>query len=643
VVVVAGLAGAADDVGPAHGDADGGRGRPASSLGIDGDAVVAIERGGARFVWPDLDAPCYADPAAAVERLALKGWRQGGMTPDAPATHTSPAGRYLAADVTYLRTLMGQMAPLDAVAAYDRALRADPDFADAPRALVMIGFASLRLGLAPEADTAFRRAFERDPHGRYARVAQLGRAAALRERHRWDEARTALASLAEPPAGLRCEVLAERAALARATGRHDEAAPIDVRIAAECPAFDALPATAVVRVESLLALGRRAEARALLASPVEALDVEARADQMLRAGELAREDGDLVAARAAFERALGLRVGPGQRTSLRARIARLDALVSLDRGLAALEALAMGAPSAGVRADVVGVAAETLADAGRYDDALARLAVPDDATPAESDATLARADALLARWFARLEATHDVAGIVTLYAKHRTVIDTHADGATARRIADALARMALPEAALRLLRLRDRGDDPTHGLAVVRAALEAGEPVLARDALARLAPDDLAPPLRAERARLAAAVAAASGRLEAVADDAALAADAPLARRVARAWMERGDAAMARGARDEAAAAYDRGRVMAPDAADRAAAAAALTAARAEVTPAARDELAAVDDPVVRRALALVDATSRFGATVTPQSGGDAATVRSKRSDREGRGGGDGR
>src|SRR5262245_7444925 len=78
VVVVAGLAGAADEVGPAHEDADGGRGRPASSLGIDprripNDAVVALERGGARFVWPDLDAACYADPAAAVERLALKG------------------------------------------------------------------------------------------------------------------------------------------------------------------------------------------------------------------------------------------------------------------------------------------------------------------------------------------------------------------------------------------------------------------------------------------------------------------------------------------------------------------------------------------------------------------------------------------
>jgi hypothetical protein len=189
----------------------------------------------------DLDAPCYADPAAAVERLALKGWRQGGMTPDAPANHTSPAGRYLAADVTYLRTLMGQMTPLDAVSAYDRALRAAPDFADAPRALVMIGFASLRIGLAPEADTAFRRALDREPHGRYARVAQLGRAAALRERRRWDEARTALAALADPvPAGsvARCSSSARRSR-ARPAGttkrrRTTRASPPTVRRSTPC-------------------------------------------------------------------------------------------------------------------------------------------------------------------------------------------------------------------------------------------------------------------------------------------------------------------------------------------------------------------------------------------------------------------------
>ena len=50
-------------------------------------------------------------------------------------------------------------------------------------------------------------------------------------------------------------------------------------------------------------------------------------------------------------------------------------------------------------------------------------------------------------------------------------------------------------------------------------------------------------------------------------------------------------------------------------------------------------EQAAQDDPVVRRALALVDATSRFGVNVAPQAAGDAG-ARAMGSDRDGRGGG---
>jgi hypothetical protein len=235
---------------------------------------------------------------------------------------------------------------------------------------------------------------------------------------------------------------------------------------------------------------------------------------------------------------------------------------------------------------------------------------------------LARGDALLARWFERLAATDDAAGIVTLYAKHRTVIDTHAGGATARRIADALDRMALPEAALRLLRLRDRGDDPAHTMAVGRAALRAGEPALARDALSRVPADGLAPALRIERARLAAAVAAASGHPEEV-DAAVLAGDASLATQVARAWLTRGDDAAERAAWDEAAVAYDRARAITPNAGDRAAAAAALAAVRPDGTPPATgDALASVDDPVVRRALALVEATRRYGVEPAAKRGG---------------------
>ncbi len=50
------------------------------------------------------------------------------------------------------------------------------------------------------------------------------------------------------------------------------------------------------RVDSLVAVGRRGEARAVLAR-IDAPDVETRATALARAAELAREDGDLDGAR----------------------------------------------------------------------------------------------------------------------------------------------------------------------------------------------------------------------------------------------------------------------------------------------------------------------------------------------------------
>ena len=538
--------------GPSYAGAGGGRGQEAPSLGTaTREVAITLERG-APFVWPDLDAPCYADPAAAVELLALKGWRKGGMTPDAPANHTSAAGRYLAADVTYLRTLMGQMEPLDAVTAYDRALRDAPSFSDAPRALVMIGFASLRLGLAPEADTAFGRALAEQPGGRYAPVARIGRATALRLRRRFAEARAVLAEIAEPPPrALRCDVLFERAALARATGRHTDAVGLDESLARDCPRFDVLPTTVLERVDSLLAVGRRDDARALLGRGVADLDVGSQATLLVRAAELAREDGDLVTTRNLLERALGMRIGPAARTGIQARLTRLDGLVSPERAVASLEALAANAPTSAARADVVGLIAETLADAGRYEDALARLTVPDGATADDQEAVLEHRSLVLGRWIERLDAGDDPAGIVTVYARHRTAVDTHASAATARRVATALARMRLSGPALRVLRLRDHGDDPAHTIALAGAALDAGDPALARDTLARLTVE-LPAALSADRGRVIARLAVVDGHPGPVASEQVGALDT--------------------------------------------------------------EELAAIDDPVIRRAVTIVAETRRLGA-----------------------------
>jgi len=220
--------------------------------------------------------------------------------------------------------------------------------------------------------------------------------------------------------------------------------------------------------------------------------------------------------------------------------------------VASLEALAATAPTSAARADVVGLIAETLADAGRYEDALVRLIVPDGATTADQAAVLEHRSLVLARWIERLDAGDDPAGIVTVYARHRTTVDTHADGPTARRVASALARMRLPGPALRVLRLRDHDDDPVHVLALAGAALDAGEPMLARDTLARLATVELPAALVADRARLTARLAVVDGRPERVTSD--------------------------------------------------------------QVGPLDTEGLAAIDDPVIRRAVAIVGETRRLGA-----------------------------
>jgi tetratricopeptide (TPR) repeat protein len=654
VVVVAGWSvGAADDVeGPSHTDAGTGRGQEAPSLGIElrrvdpsarpdgeapdaaairadtpvapgpGDRVLAIsiERGGARFVWPDLDAPCYADPAAAVERLALKGWRKGGMTPDAPANHVSPAGRYLAADVSYLRTLMGQMEPLDAIASYDRALRGAPDFADAPRALAMIGFASLRLGLAPEADTAFTRVVHEHPQSRYATIALVGRAMALRARRRADEARAVLASLPHPvPEGLRCDVMVERAALARTAGAHAEAIALDETLARECPRVTAALVPIGERADSLVAAARRVDARALLEREGDTLEVEARATALVRAADLAREDGDVAAARRALERVLGSRIGAATRLRVQAELARVDAAGDAERAIARLEALAASAPTASLRVDLVAVLAETLADTGRFEDALARLRQP-DARSTDDAVALAHADAVLARWIAKLDGRGDAVGIVVVYARHRTPLDTRASSATVRAVAHALVGTGLADAAVRVLRLRRPADEPAYALALADAALGAGDLGLARETLASLRDVALGQALGAERAHVVARLEAADGHPERVAVEPPP--DAALAGTLAAAWTARGDAAVAGEACDAAAIAYERATALAPDAATRLLATARLVDLGARCgrpsSDATAGRLGALDDPVVRRATALVAATRAFGTTVAP-------------------------
>ncbi|MGH7896069.1 MAG: tetratricopeptide repeat protein, partial [Candidatus Binatia bacterium] len=377
------------------------------------EAALAVERG-ARFAWPNLDAPYYEDPSAAAERLALKSWRQGTLALPVPAPHGTPAALYLAADVTYLRTLLGLDEPLAAPRAYERALRTAPTFPDAARALVMLGLANLRLGFAPEADLAFARLVREQPESPYAPVATVGRSAALRVRRRFDEARAVLAPLAEhPPARLACDVLTERAALARATGAHEAAVVLDDATVRDCPRSVELASVIEGRAKSLLAVGRRAEARAVLAQGSGGLDPDVQARLLIRAADQAREDGDLEAARDALDRVIGLRVSAPMRITAQAHLARLDGLVGPDRAVEGLEHLAASVPAPALRAEVLGQAAETLADAGRFEVALVRLARASVGDGSGTGHLEPHRDAILARWIAHLAGTDDAIGIAT--------------------------------------------------------------------------------------------------------------------------------------------------------------------------------------------------------------------------------------
>src|SRR5262249_10536966 len=155
----------------------------------------------------------------------------------------------------------------------------------------------------------------------------------------------------------------------------------------------------------------------------------------------------------------------------------------------------------------------------------------------------------------------------------------------------------------------DPGDDPAYALAVASAALDARALAVARESLARVDADrsrDLAP----ERARVAARLEALDGHPERVAGDAA-ATDPAVAHDLAVAWTARGDAASAREAGDAARDASARAAALAGDSPVGLAASAGLVATAG---PSEATRLAAVDDPVLRRAVDLLGATRAVGA-----------------------------
>jgi tetratricopeptide (TPR) repeat protein len=511
---------------------------PAAEPAADAAGVVTVN--GHPFVWPSLDAPEYADAADAL-REGVRRWRDGAPPARAPLPEAStPAARYLVADLVFLDATLARRTFFDAAAAYERALRDAPDFPDAPRAYFVLGQANLALEFGPEATAAFQQLERRFPTHPLALEARLGRAAALRLRHRPAEARALVADIARRTTGaVHCRALREQALNAETPVA---ATTLFRTLATACPAEATAPDTLAAHAEALVREGNRDAARALLAAPRPPARADAEARLTLLAASL---EPDPQAARAAYERLLGIDLPPGLALEARMRLALLDGADDPAHAAAALVTLAATRGPMALRALILGEAAEMYARAGRWDDALAvldRAAArgPDGAAQANG-----RRGEIVGRWIASLAARGDVAGVATVYAAHRATV--HELGSVDDRlgVARALGRLGLHAEAAELLALTTTQTRSAEAaLALGEEALAAGDLAAARGAAARLAESPLDAPLAARHAALAARLALAAGDVAAAADAAGRTDDLGARAAVASALLDEPDGAV---------------------------------------------------------------------------------------------------
>lgn len=538
--------------------------------------------GGAPFLWPVLDDPAYAEAAASPLRQALEAWRQGTRPQGPLSAPASPAERYLAADLAYLRAVDGAGDLLAARAAYEEALRAAPDFPDAPRAELMLGLTNLALGFGPEAGAAFRRLVERHAESPLVPLARVGGAAALRLMHRPEQALRALEPVVSgATGGVLCEARVEQAADASALGRAAEAAQAFRSAVALCP--ELLTRRGILRAyaKALADGGARAEARRLLAGPHPPLGAEEEARLGLLAGTLALADKDEAGARALWRAvATGGSTPAAERTEAETRLAELDATRNPGAAAAALVRLADGATAVPARIDALVAAARASAAAGSAEEAMALLDRASHLGPEGAAKAAAARSALVSRWLADADARGDAEGVATLYATYATTIEAQASAEDRLRVARALGMLGLHAPARRLLEgIRERTPEVT--VALAEEALAAGDLAAAGAAAAKIG-GDADPAIVARARRVAVRVALAAGDANVAAD--ALPPDDPLLRaEVAEALLARPEGA----ARARA--------VLAPALAEGAAPAAAVLLAAGDAAAAAGDWAAAAD------------------------------------------------
>ncbi len=562
---------------------------------------------GVQLLPPALDTPLYADDASASLRDTLARWQTTGALPDAPTAGmpASAAAAHLAADALCVRAAMGQDDPLAAMAAYERAARDFPDFADAPRAQLMAGMVSVWLELGPEASSAFGLFLDRFPSHALAPYARVGQATALRIRHRQKEAARALAAVMPSATGdVRCEAQLEEARQARDAATPERTALLFRTLAAQCPHTLTMPSALRDYAAALAAAGARGDARAVLAAPRSPRGIDEEGALDLLAGTLAQEDGDLNAARIAFERVLGRRSSKKLVSEAEMRLALLD---GPRRALDRIEQLAAEPGTPAVRAGLLVEAARTEVQAERFQQALALLDRATQIDPSIERRADAERAAVFRAWVEKLSAASDWSGVAVVYAAWSTPIRRLATPDDRLVIAGAFERLGLPAVAADLMQVGVTGGDPAARIAYAETALRAGDTPGARAAVVKIEPRKLDVALAARLGRVRARIALADGDLAGAEAGLSAYPDAALADEVARAEIEAGNTATASGAWDEAIAMYRRvlgGMASGPSRTTAAAALARVALARGDAALAAvaLDEVAATGSPLTRRA-----------------------------------------
>lgn len=605
-------------------------------------AVLTVN--GVVIAWPDLAAPEYADPEAEPYRVALERWRDG-IAPSGPTLVDphDPGAMYLAADLTTLRAAVGLEDTLSALGAYERALRVVPEFPDAIRAQLMVGYLNLQLGFAPEATAAFNLTVKNGGAGPLVLYAKLGLATALRMRHRPEEARKALNDVLPTAQGdVLCHARLEEARIASAAGQVAPAADLYRRLASSCPGVLGVPGALGDYAEAIAAAGGVDEARRFLAQEREARAPDEEASLDLLAGRLAAQAGDLEGARAAYARVTRMTGVQSAKLEAQMQLALLDNRGNPDRAAAALAPLTEKPAPIALRATVLSEAADATARAGKLAEALAMLDKTATLGPeAEEQADRRRAE-LLGRLLAQAVENHDAAGVATIYAAYATQVDALAPAADRLTIADALGRFGLHDAAAQLLAQGPDAARPALAIARAEALLAAGEPAAARSAALALLARNPQPDVAARAQRVAVEAALAAGDLDGAVAQVGKGGDPALRAAVARALADKpgtaeqvrglldpllapeahaapptllaaGDAALAAGLAEQAATAYGRALDQGAEGNVRTRAAAGLAqaaSARGD-REAARTALAIVAeaDPLAKRALAALDRT----------------------------------